>query len=297
MLRIGKHTLVKSAARATVAARTIPLSLRVGYKMPKVSSSTQSTSYVAPYHQARQSFYKDLVAKPWGSVSQKYIKQFNDEEQDILQKTLALTHTTPQAWERFKVRQHAIFQQSQNENILKFANPHAKRDQHLEDTFAALAKKFHIDPSRLQLLYGHNMSAYMATAQTHIVINQQAIERMREVNQLYATFAHEFQHAMHDDFFNNFCKKNLLLYLNIDPALKLEIISKHLKLTEKRADILASLAGFEYLDSIAGFTLFNYLNAEETRIIVDNLTHPTIIEAMDNMETLLGEMQPFRTKK
>ncbi len=209
-------------------------------------------SHKNPYETQRRKYYEELLTKPWGEVSKKYIDALQAEEKELMKEFFKLTGIKHDEFEKFI--QHEF------ERINEF-----KKNMQSSTRRIAFLRPFNTSPASLTVQeecksllnkVGINYSEFKILRGEHTRIENDFLIVGHELNQgtslLKVAVCHEINHILHDDALRVYCI-NEFIRTKKQNAANYAIIKAHAlrfrRFIEKRADLLANLLDLSYVQA------------------------------------------------
>ena len=261
----------------------------------KQDNNQKLEPYKNPYEAQRKKYYAEILAKPWGQVSKKYIDALEAEEKGLIAEFLAITGMSIEQWEEKK----AILFQYVKHNETRLQSNYLKKygfvenkkliDPEVNERIDFYLKKYELD---FMVVVGPNddLSSLAVSSTSKVLIcSANALKNCcYPANPLKIDNAclHEMQHVFHSDDF----MRNIMMYCTIkDTNTYLdghEFLFKISKFYEKRADMLAALntldkPSFSY-ESLKDLPLIG--KPEAVKLFVANfVTEALLLKFIDKM--------------
>jgi len=213
----------------------------------KIKNNADQSAYQAPHSQTKEAFYENLGGKPWDKVVAKYMTKQAEQEATLKQEVFNILGIDEQKFNEYKAEFWPHYKISEKKQCCA-VTARAKNEmcKHAPIIFDFL-NEHDINVCYMNVIPTKEMGAAAAT-QSNLYIDDACILNKKDKDLTClakADILHEMQHVLHDDSFNIFVIKNLLLnHANNCPekiAQYNELFSRFDKFREKRADILAGL--------------------------------------------------------
>ncbi|MDR3549952.1 MAG: hypothetical protein P4L31_00935 [Candidatus Babeliales bacterium] len=247
MIKIIKAFL--SAGVASMALIAAILLLQGTCKSRAIESVAQGQilAYRAPYAGTQATFYQYLSGKPWSGVVERYTTQQAKQEQSLNDEVFNILGINQEQFNQYKAEFYPLYLGSQEKQCCQVTARAKKEICEHEPLIFDFLLEHEIDVSSMKVIPTEDMGIAAAT-QSNLYIDDAAIvdKKKNDLTDLaQADILHEMQHVLHDDSFNIFVIKNLLLQHAQSCPTKIKqykkLLSRFDKFREKRADILAGL--------------------------------------------------------
>jgi len=262
-------------------------------KSAQTAISGQNLAYKAPYSGEKAKFYQYLANKPWAGVAESYINKQANQEQLLKNEVFSLLGINQKEFDDYKAEFHALYLGSQEKQYCQVSSRAKKAQcQHSPLIFDFL-DQHEIDVRSIKIIPTEDMGVAAAT-QSNLYIDDAAIIDKKEgclTDLAQADLLHEMQHVLHDDSFDIFVIKNLLLMSADGDAQQIakfkKLLSRFDKFRENRADTLAGL-----VDPIYARVSADYYAKEVAQGLGDEPcdTHPTPAVRYAYLDKLHTEM-------
>jgi hypothetical protein len=213
--------------------------------------------YKNPYEAQRKKYYDELLAKPWGEVSKKYIDALEAEEKELMKEFFELAGMNEEQLEARKAEVFAYLKEHKKEiqeNALKkciqdkdlIEDRVNERITHLLDKYGLNNFKIVVDPKVSDLAVDFVANLFICGSRyikSNKIWNESDSGYWKiDLSSVDCGILHEIQHVYHNDIFMNIVLSNSTIkdthaFINEQNEFSL----KFRRFQEKRADILAGL--------------------------------------------------------
>jgi len=279
----------------------IGAAVMLGHTSYQVAQCQEEEKYTYPFEfeSARKAFYEYLKARPWGNVSKKYMEEYENKYQAIMQKWYELTGLTPAQWQKYMRDNMDVYNSTELEEINDIT-VNLPLEKLLITKAHTIMQELGLDKDRIELTHGLYPFIPVAAFSHHILINPEGVKIFCEnTEQFQAAFLHELQHILHNDVIvSSLMEKFYEDKKNISYTAFVDLMKQFSHLREMRADILAALVDPKYAKaSIDAFLKFKnpspgiaMLGALSTDFYEEADSHPSFAHRVANLNQLHEEM-------
>lgn len=246
------------------------------------------------FEEPRKKYYELLKGKPWGMVAEKYIKQLENEERELMREFFGLFKKGSLDVNLYsKVQGCCIsYQEYLKSKLEKKIEVLPELKEKIEDILNRLS----LNLPKIYITRIDDKTLYPMAADTSILSVNQAMVLDKNIydkdEKIEITVLHELQHMLHDDGLIKMCMQHFINSNSdiVDWEKYKECNKRWNYFFERRADILAVLLGPKYADAAAeGFkgALKGY-GSEMDNIF--HATHPSMTSRIAYIEKIKKEM-------
>ncbi len=188
-------------------------------------------------------------AKPWAAVEERYRRELQAEEKQLMEEFFRLTNITQEEWDNERTK----FKLSYLTNEKKLARAKKKSKSHPPTPLVANTIKFHlkqqgVNPQSIPLIRSDRGNFVAMTDQLSIWVNEKEL-KSSSLNFIHATILHEIEHIKNEDVTTRLLIRKLFNQKNVPWLPRWDFLNRHLIFCEKRADILAGVKNISYVQA------------------------------------------------